>query len=447
MLRSRLPVELVSAILRGVALLDVQSLRDAFAALDTFDPELIRLLLRENKEKATHDILETGDLQCIRCAIKNGAKLDKGQYTRLLHPYRSDVLRVVWETGYSCLTKRAKLSWWDFAERIQTEDDMLDLLSFHKKLRGAPITRDAAGRLVDRGFTRVIHHLVVDNYNVPWLRYLAILHPEKCPGAGSAWELFQKLFITNGNQYVRGHRLDNCGPSDFTKALRVVLSEVTTAEQLKRFEAQLDTLAAREDSQVLLREAKIRLGFPTTQLRLPNALSTSLAEQMNEELLNEAIKSRVFSRVEREAVLKIVGMGRWTSVKNLLFHVGGVWDVLLDVMCGDPFCAAVAHEILPVAGTRRPLTLRQATLLLRRGHGTYLAAHDVWGRSMALTYVAVGAGLLDFVELMLTRMGPLRTFGDTAPFNVQGAIEMARERGHAGMAAYISQRFGEHSRG
>lgn len=434
MLKCRLPVEIVDVILHFVGRIGYPSLRNAFQALDTFDPKLIRVLLETNREEAVQDILETGDLQSVRCIFANGVKLNKAQYAGLFKPYRSDVLKLVWENGYSCLTKRAKMSWWDFVDVLSKEDDMLDLLSFHTKLREAPITKDAAKTLVERRFARVIQHLFVNNYNVPWLRYSVILHPQQCADATTSWELFQKLFLTGAKQYVRGYRLDNCQLADMTTALRVILSRITAARQLMDCERQLGPLAREVGVGTLLREAKIRLGFPAKQLRLPGSLDAELAEQLHGELLNEAIKSKAFHTVKRTALLQFVERQSWSVVKNLLFHVSGVWEKLLDLMCSDELSSitALASEVLPVAGPNRPLSLRQATLLLRKGQWRYLAAHSVWSRSVTLTYVAVGLGLQDFVGLSLKRMAP--------PFDVAGAIEMARERGQLEMAAYLAER-------
>jgi hypothetical protein len=121
-----------------------------------------------------------------------------------------------------------------------------------------------------------IGYLFRENYNVRWLRYLAILYPEMCLNAGSPWELFQKLFITEtGVRYVRGYQLENGTSEDTKKALRAVLSHIRTAGQLRDCVGKLGALAVGGEVEVLLREAKIRLGFP---VELQLTVSSSILE-------------------------------------------------------------------------------------------------------------------------------------------------------------------------
>jgi hypothetical protein len=134
----------------------------------------------------------------------------------------------------------------------------------------------------------------------------------------------------------------------------------------------------------------------------------------------------------------------------LLGYVPGVWDQLL-VSCDLASDGELADEVLPVAGSHRSLTLRQATLLLRGGRWEYLAAHYLWGQSLELLYVGVGLGLVNFVDLVLGRMdaagclgsAPQQLFGQPpAQFDVDGAVALARERSQEVMVEYLTGRFG-----
>ena len=452
MRRSCLPVETITAILDVLASVDITSLFTAWRAFEVVDGGVLLRLIALDEQNVMNAVLADASVKTLRCAIESGGKLNNTQFVGLLKPYRPELLKEIRKLRHSCLTRRANIGWWDAASKFDSEEDFLDFLSYHHNLRKVTMEKPAAAILVTKGFRRVITHLHVHKFNVPWLHYFSVINPEKCPDPEEPWELFKKLFLIKDmsqgrwpRRAFKGYRLPNSTAEDIVQAAGALLSRAETVQEIQLYEKGLEELYASNLTAPIL-EAKLRLGVPFDELGLSNFVSLLLAESLTDSQINQGITCGFFQSVKWAAIVALIRKKSFRVVRNMVARFPEVLEMLMQSgqLSRNP---ALHQELqgllelqeLPTPRTAPALSLSEATSLLRRGEWVYLAAHPHWGRNMTLTYVAVGLGITGFVELMLKRMGKSRTFGDTEPFNLTGAIELAKERGHDVMAAHLAR--------
>jgi hypothetical protein len=459
MRRCCLPVETVSAILDELASLDIPSLDipslfTTWRAFDVLDANVMFRLINFDEEKVIDAVLAGASPLTLRCAIENGGRLNSKQFVGLLNPYRPELLKEIREVRHTCLTRRANIGWGDAVSSFESEEDFLDFLSYHHNLRKVSMAKEAAAEMVRKGFRRVITHLHVHKFNVPWLHYFSVIEPEKCPNPEEPWELFKKLFLIKDlsqgwrAKAFKGYRLPDYKSDDIVRAAEALLLRAEFVQEIETYERHLERHAVTTLPKLTatILQAKLNLGVPFKYLRLPNSLTWCLVNLLTDDQINQGIICGFFQSVEWEALNVLIRKRSFSVVRNLVIaQIPAVWEMLVESghLVRNPALFRELQDLLetqnlPTPATTVTLLLPEATSLLRKGQWVYLAAHPYWGRSMTLTYVAVGLGMTDFVDLMLKRMGKGRTFGDTEPFNVRGAIELAQERGHEVMAAHLS---------
>ena len=447
MIPCAIPVEVVATLSTHLGLMDFQSMRVTWEVLQIFIPSVLRdlygtkALCAEYKPPTMNEILSCDDLRYVQVALDSGLELNQQQLLSLLSPFRGETLRLVYHKSGS--RSKAYIGWREVLASVNDESDLLVLLSFWKSK--GPISEQEARKLVSLKFTQVLEYVRERRHNAPWLHYLSITDPEVFQNAEDPWLVFEKLYLRKDTQRKppKGYRLENATVGNFTRALSCILSRVRDVEHLTMYEKEVRSRSFVDfaHSEKLFLQTKLRLNWSIKDIGLPTCLTDDLVCALTETQLTEAIRAGIFTQLRRSAVCTLVSKQYYAVIVALVVRdVGDIWDHLLQT--NALLQPAVADKVteLSGAGPKRPLSPHQATMLMRSGQWVYLAAHSEWGRSMSLTYIAVGLGHVDFVSLMLKRMGPAGTFpgGSDPPFNLSGALSLAKERNQGLMVRYLN---------